>query len=175
MAPAPFSGLLTRAANGSREQTMVQITGAYSGDALEDIRMLFAEYAASLPFELSFQGFHKELASLPGEYTPPSGRLLLATDAGNGAGCAALRKMSADSCELKRMYVRPDFRGKGIGRLLAEHIVSEARSIGYGSIRLDTIASMKEAISLYRSLGFVAIAPYRFNPIEGAQYMELRF
>jgi GNAT superfamily N-acetyltransferase len=137
-------------------------------------RMLFKEYGESLGFKLCFQGFDEELATLPGRYARPEGRLLLATFEGLNAGCVALRKLEDGICEMKRMYVRPAFRGKKIGRVLAERIVEEARIAGYLRMRLDTIATMREARALYASLGFKEMAaPYTHNPIKGAVFMEL--
>lgn len=138
------------------------------------IRELFLEYANSLGFNLCFQSFDEELAGLPGDYAAPEGRFVLATRAGQAAGCAALRKIDGEVCEMKRLYVRPQFRGKGLGRVLAERIISDARAIGYKWLRLDTVEPvMKTAVAMYRSLGFHEISPYRTNPIEGALYMEL--
>jgi putative acetyltransferase len=123
---------------------------------------------------LCFQNFEQELAGLPGEYALPDGRLLLAEYEGLLAGCVALHKWQADICEMKRLYLRSSFRGKGLGRALAEAIIGEARSIGYRRMRLDTIEPiMKDAVEMYRKLGFREVAPYRPNPIAGAMYMEL--
>jgi len=123
---------------------------------------------------LCFQNFEQELAGLPGEYALPDGRLLLAEYEGQLAGCVALHKWQADICEMKRLYLRSSFRGKGLGGALAEAIIGEARSIGYRRMRLDTIEPiMKDAVEMYRKLGFREVAPYRPNPIAGAMYMEL--
>jgi ribosomal protein S18 acetylase RimI-like enzyme len=138
-------------------------------------RELFLEYAQSLGVNLCFQNFEEELAGLPGYYAPPDGRLLLAEYNGQLAGCVALHQWEPNVCEMKRLYLRPTFRGKGLGRILAETIIAEARNIGYRSMRLDTIEPiMKDAVEMYRKLGFREIAPYRPNPIEGAMYMELQ-
>jgi len=145
----------------------------HSKQEIRLVRELFLEYTASLEFGLDFQDFENELAGLPGEYAPPTGCLLLAVEDDQIAGCAALKKISAKTCEMKRLYVRPEFRGKGIGRRLAQAIIEEASRIGYVRMRLDTVPSMKEATSLYRSLGFKEIGPYRYNPIKGALFMEL--
>jgi putative acetyltransferase len=137
-------------------------------------RELFFEYAQSLGFSLCFQNFDQELAGLPGDYAPPEGSLLLAEREGQIAGCVALHKLEADICEMKRLYLRPQFRGKGLGRVLADRIMAEARQIGYRRMRLDTVEPvMKDAVAMYRKLGFKEIAPYRANPIAGAMYMEL--
>jgi GNAT superfamily N-acetyltransferase len=137
-------------------------------------RELFLEYAQSLGVNLCFQNFEQELAELPGQYAPPDGRLLLAEYEGHLAGCVALHKWEPGVCEMKRLYLRPSFRRKGLGRVLAEAIISEARNIGYQDMRLDTIEPiMKDAVEMYRKLGFREIAPYRPNPIAGAMYMEL--
>jgi putative acetyltransferase len=137
-------------------------------------RELFLEYAESLGFSLCFQNFDKELAGLPGDYAPPEGRLLLAEYEGQLAACVALHKLDSSVCEMKRLYLRQRFRGKGVGRALAERIIAEARRIGYRRMRLDTVEPiMKDAVAMYRKLGFRDIAPYRPNPIAGAMYMEL--
>ena len=152
---------------------MLRIIPAKPEQDLELIRELFKEYASSLGFDLDFQDFKTELANLPGDYAPPDGCILLAKDKEQIAGCVALRKMGEDICEMKRLYVRPEFRGKGIGRKLSVAIIDKARDIGYKYMRLDTVPAMKQAIALYRSLGFKEIKPYRYNPIEGATFMEL--
>lgn len=137
-------------------------------------RQLFIEYAESLNFNLCFQDFESELENLQEFYASPEGRILLATYRGQAAGCVALRKISKDVCEMKRLYVKPQYRRKGVGRALALAIIEKARRIGYRRMRLDTVPSMKEAIALYRSMGFRNIEPYRFNPIEGAAFLELQ-
>src|SRR6202030_2654925 len=125
-------------------------------------------------FSLCFQSFDQELAGLPGDYAPPDGRLLLAQYRDQLAGCVALHGLGSGICEMKRLYLRPQFRGEGLGRALAERIIAEARQIGYQRMRLDTVEPvMKDAVALYRKLGFTEIAPYCPNPIAGAMYMEL--
>jgi putative acetyltransferase len=138
-----------------------------------EVRALFREYSDSLDFDLRFQDFERELANVEGIYSPPEGLLLLATVAGRVAGCVAMRRFADSVCEMKRLYLRPALRGSGLGRLLAEAIVDEARRTGYTRMRLDTVPSMREALSLYRSLGFVEIPAYCVNPVPGAIYLEL--
>jgi putative acetyltransferase len=158
--------------HGDRSQ--IDLLQATLPEHLEQARSLFLEYGRSLGFSLCFQSFDEELKNLPGAYGPPSGRLLLARYADHAAGCIALRQLQAGICEMKRLYVRPEDRGLGLGRILVERMIAEARSIGYERMRLDTIASaMKDAIALYRRVGFVEIAPYSSIPIESALWMEL--
>jgi putative acetyltransferase len=138
-------------------------------------RELFLEYEQSLGVKLCFQNFDQELAGLPGHYAPPDGRLLLAEYEGRLAGCVALHSWEPGVCEMKRLYLRPSFRGKGLGRVIAETVIAQARNLGYQHMRLDTIEPiMKDAVEMYRRLGFREIAPYRPNPIAGAMYMELQ-
>lgn len=151
-----------------------EITQAESAAQVEVARTLFREYAGLLGVDLCFQGFEQELAGLPGEYAPPRGRLLLASAGGETVGCVALRDLGGGACEMKRLYVRPSARGSGLGRRLAEAIVSEAGGAGYAVMRLDTLPQMREAVALYRTLGFRDIEPYRFNPVEGTLYLEKR-
>jgi GNAT superfamily N-acetyltransferase len=147
---------------------------AQSPTQVAQARELFLEYAQSLGFSLCFQNFDRELAELPGDYAPPEGRLLLVGYDGQLAGCVALHAHAPGICEMKRLYLRPQFRGKGLGRALAERIITEARQIGYHRMRLDTVEPvMKDAVAMYRKLGFKEVAPYRPNPIAGAMYMEL--
>lgn len=139
---------------------------------LDEIRRLFLEYARSLNFNLCFQDFDAELASLPGKYAPPDGVLILARVNGQSAGCIALRKIEDGVCEMKRLYVRDSYRGLKIGRLLIARIIEEAENRNYQLIRLDTAPDMKAAQSLYESFGFRDIEPYIYNPLQGARYME---
>ena len=152
---------------------MVRYLPAETKESVEQIRKLFLEYASSLDFKLCFQDFDKELASLPGEYAHPNGRLYLAFERSDPVGCVGLRKLEEDACEMKRLYVKPNHRREGIGRALAELVIGDARNIGYSKMRLDTVAAMISAITLYRSLGFKEIPPYRHNPIASAIYFEL--
>jgi putative acetyltransferase len=152
----------------------LDIFQAVSQTDIAQSRELFLEYAQSLGFSLCFQSFDQELAELPGDYAPPRGRLLLATYAGGLAGCVALHGLERNIAEMKRLYVRPQFRGKRIGFALVHQLLAEAREIGYRSVRLDTVEPvMKDAVKMYRRLGFREIEPYRTNPIEGALYLQL--
>jgi len=160
--------------------TPVEISRPRSPADNEAIRTLMREYAESLGFSLAYQDFETELADFPGKYAPPDGALLLATVGGEPAGAVALRKLDATTCEMKRLYVKPAFRGRrtadgrSIGRALAEDIVAVGRHRGYRRLRLDTIGGkMLQALSLYRSMGFVEIPPYYASPIPDTAYMEL--
>ena len=136
-------------------------------------RILVEAYAAALNLDLGFQDFATEINSLPIEYGPPRGCFLLAQDQDQFIGCVGLRQLAEGICEMKRLYVQPHRRGDGIGRALAQAIIKEAKKLGYGRLRLDTLPSMNIAWALYQSLGFRPVAAYRFNPVPGAGYMEL--
>ena len=151
----------------------VEITEAISTADVASVRELFLEYADSLGFDLGFQDFDSEVADLPGSYTRPRGAILLARESERLLGCVALRPLERDVCEMKRLYVRPEGRGRGVGRALAEAVIAAARRFGYRAMRLDTVPSMAAARELYRSLGFREVEPYRFNPIPGTSFMEL--
>ena len=154
---------------------MTRVEPATSPDAIATARELFSEYQRAIGVDLCFQGFQAELESLPGAYAPPRGRLLLAWVDGEVAGCGALRPLGGDAAEMKRMWVRPAFRGRGLGRAVAEALLQAARAEGYARVRLDTLPVMTEARALYRSLGFVEVPPYNDNPHPGAIHMELAF
>ena len=151
---------------------MITIREAHYQPYLDEVRMLFEEYEAELDFDLCFQNFQAELDGLPGAYAPPEGCLLLAEHEGRAAGCVALHKLEESICEMKRLYVRPAFQGRKIGRLLAEAVIGQARGLGYDALRLDTVPLMERARALYAQLGFWEIAPYCLHPLEGAIYME---
>ncbi len=141
----------------------------------DELRLLFREYADSLNIDLCFQNFDEELAKLPGEYDPPRGALLTVFSGDLLSGCCALRPLDnvdyPNACEMKRLYVRPAFRGKGIGRLLVLAVLDVARLASYNHVLLDTLTEMEAARALYEELGFVEVAPYYFNPLEGAHYL----
>lgn len=138
------------------------------------VRTLFVDYARELGIDLDFQHFDAELAALPGKYAAPAGRLLLAWQDAEAAGCVALRPVGGDTCEMKRLYVRPESRGAQLGRRLAERICDEARVAGYARICLDTLSSLRAARRLYESLGFEPVEPYVFNPVPGAMFLGRR-
>jgi GNAT superfamily N-acetyltransferase len=153
---------------------LIRIRPAHTESDIHVARELFVEYGQSLGFSLCFQSFDQEYASLPGKYAPPRGRLLLAEVDGRPAGCIAARPLEEGVCEMKRLYVRPEFRGLGIGRQWAEAVISEAKEIGYFAMRLDTVEDkMQSAVALYRALGFHEIGPYTTNPVPGAKFMQL--
>lgn len=153
---------------------MADIVQASDSAEIDAVRSLFLEYAEWLGFDLCFQGFNDELANLPGKYAPPKGRLYLLKEGAEYIGCIALREIENGICEMKRLFVRPCYRSKGYGKLLAEKIIKEAKELGYVKMRLDTIGEkMKSAMAIYKALGFKEIASYYHNPQDGAVYMEL--
>ncbi|MBS1809076.1 MAG: GNAT family N-acetyltransferase [Acidobacteria bacterium] len=154
---------------------MSQIIRAETNEHFLTARELFEEYAAVLGVDLCFQNFDEELRTLAKQYNAPDGCLLLAREASQVVGCVALRKLDAQNCEMKRLYVKPSFRHLKIGQLLVTTIIAEAENLGYSAMRLDTLPSMTAAQRLYQSFGFREIAPYRFNPVAGTIFMELRF
>lgn len=150
------------------------VTVAAPGTDLKAVRRLFVEYAEALGFSLCFQGFDKELETLPGDYAPPGGRLLLANEGEESVGCIGLRPLDAERCEIKRLYVRPVYRGKGLGRRLTESAIAAARKIGYRRVLLDTLPTMREARALYASLGFTVCAPCYDNTCASSDCFELK-
>jgi N-acetylglutamate synthase-like GNAT family acetyltransferase len=151
---------------------VIEVSPATEAD-IDDVRALLREYDATLGVPLDFQQFDRELAELPGAYTPPRGALLIARQGTDAVGCVALRPIDAEICELKRLYVRPAARGSGLGRRLAESALADARGLGYHRIRLDTLPGMEAAQSLYVQMGFHEIEPYTTNPVAGTRYLEL--
>lgn len=159
--------------HGAAEDGHVRVVPAVQPEHVAAARGLIAEYGAGLGHDLSFQGFAEELAALPGDYAPPAGCLLLALVHDKPAACVALRPQAPGVAEMKRLYVRPEFRGMGLGDALAHAIVAQARTLGYARMRLDTLAEMQSAQALYRRLGFRPIPPYYENPLPGVVYLEL--
>jgi GNAT superfamily N-acetyltransferase len=157
-----------------------ELTAAESATDLATAAELFREYAASLPFPLDYQGFEEELASLPGKYAHPGGVILLARHQGEPAGCIALRPLAsmpgdaAPVCEMKRMYVRPSARGRGLGRALAERLIAHARALGYRTMKLDTESDFTAAVTLYRALGFTDTPRYNDDPMPNTMWMAVR-
>jgi GNAT superfamily N-acetyltransferase len=153
---------------------MIKLEAVSGPEHIDQARVLFREYQAAIGLDLCFQNFDTEVANLPGVYAPPEGRLLFAYDDGVLCGCIGLRQLDVETCEMKRLFVRPQFRGTGAGRLLTDRIIAEARAAGYKRMRLDTLPGiMDRAIALYRELGFTDIPAYYYNPVEGALFMEL--
>jgi ribosomal protein S18 acetylase RimI-like enzyme len=154
----------------------VQIQTPHSAADLAQVREIFREYAASLAIDLCFQDFDNELASLPGAYAAPGGALLTALVDRQLAGCCALRALDSvdypNACEMKRLFVRPGFRGLGLGRQLVEAALDAARTAGYSAVLLDTLDDMEAARALYKDLGFAEVPPYYHNPIAGAHYLK---
>ena len=168
LAPPKMAQLLTKGG--------LSIRHAHQEDWIPEVRTLFMEYAQALGINLGFQDFDRELASLPGEYNWALGKgcLLIALDHGKPVGCVGCRPLVDMTCEMKRLYVRPEARGTGVGEALARAVVDEARRLGYENMRLDSLPFMEKAVRLYQRLGFTTIAPYRHNPIEGSVFMELK-
>lgn len=156
---------------------VISLRPAQFPDDLQTVRQLFLEYQAGLGIDLCFQGFEAELAELPGVYAPPAGTLLLACIDGEPAGCCAMRPLyntdHLNACEMKRLFVRPAFRGFGLGRLLVERVLSDGQLSGYTTMLLDTLNDMETARALYQEMGFVEVAPYYHNPIPGAHYLKV--
>jgi GNAT superfamily N-acetyltransferase len=150
----------------------MRILDAQTPAQIEAIRQLFRQYAESLDIDLGFQGFTKELVDLPGPYAPPGGALLLAEIDAVPAGCVALRPQSPGIAEIKRLFVRPDCRGAGLGRRLSEAVCTRAAGLGYRAVRLDTLERLRPAVRLYESMGFVRISPYNDNPLDGVAWFE---
>ncbi len=155
-------------------QPLIEVVLANDTKKIAEARKLIQEYGQSLKINLDFQNFQTELKKLPGQYIAPKGILLLAIVDSKVVGCVALREYAANSCEMKRLYVKDAYRGKGIGKLLVTRLIEEARKIGYEFMKLDTIPGMKRAQEIYESYGFYDINPFVYSPIDGTRYMELK-
>ena len=151
----------------------IELVQATDKHEMKKVKEIFIEYRKDLGLDLSFQDFQDELDELPGEYSPPDGTIILAKEVDKIKGCVALRKIDEHTCEMKRLYVKPEHRGKGLGRKLAVSIIDIARNKGYTKMKLDTLTTLKKANQLYCSLGFEDCEPYRYNPLDDALYMEL--
>ena len=156
-----------------KNSKMITFKISKSEQDFSEARKLFLEYKDSLNLDLCFQKFHEEISDLSAQYSEPSGCIIICYKKNLPVGCVGIRKFKGDVCEMKRLYLRPEARGKGIGRVLANKITEKAKEFGYKKMQLDTLETMKEAISLYKSIGFKEISPYRFNPLEGVIYMEI--
>ena len=152
---------------------MIGIIKANTSELITQAKSLFLEYAESLSFDLCFQNFDNELEDFPSQYSPPTGNLFLCFFKNEAIGCVGIRYFEKDICEMKRLYVKPEYRGKGVGKELAISAIKSGKELGYEYMRLDTLSSMETANQLYKSLGFIEIDPYRDNPIDGAIYLEL--
>ncbi len=152
---------------------MMRIIEANTDELIIQVKSLYLEYAESLDFDLCFQNFDNEMEDFPNHYSPPTGNLLLALSENEPMGCVGVRFFEKDICEMKRLYIKPEYRGKKAGKELAVSAIKSGKALGYGYMRLDTLSSMETANQLYKSLGFIEIDPYRDNPIDGAIYMEL--
>lgn len=152
---------------------MLRIVHAAEPWQIEQARALIQEYTNALGIDLGFQDFEQEMAGFPGAYAPPGGRLLLALDGAEAAGCVGIRRLEPETCEMKRLYIRPAYRGHRLGRRLVEAALEQARVMGYSAMYLDTLPGMDAAIRLYESFGFQRTAPYYSNPIPGALFFKL--
>lgn len=170
IAPSSLDGAL----RASENRRVIDLRQAATAGELEQVRRLFREYQDWVNEPCCFASFEQELAALPGEYTPPAGRLFLAAEAGAGAGCAALRRLDAKTGEMKRLYVRPAFQGRGLGRRLARQVIAATQEAGYTRLMLDTLPKMASAIALYRALGFAPRGAYVSDPTPGAIFFELQ-
>ncbi|MCP4606582.1 MAG: GNAT family N-acetyltransferase [Proteobacteria bacterium] len=151
----------------------MSIIQVHTQEHIDEVRALFREYERFLDTDLCFQSFEEELSNLPGEYASPDGVLLLGLQEKKAAGCGALRKLGKEVCEMKRLFVRQEFRGLGLGKMLAKKLIEEAVRLGYATIRLDTLERLKAAIAIYELLGFEQTEPYYRNPLPSVVYWKL--